>query len=128
MFRGHGAHRAVRIPVTLEDQTMFTLRTLGVALVLSAATPLIAAAQSQPNDAQSDPASGPAAATAATYGANAATHPIPADQLPPAQAQALANGDNKLITNGPVPDTAANRAKYGGPMSHAGKHTPPVGN
>jgi hypothetical protein len=32
------------------------------------------------------------------------------------------------LTNGPVPDTAENRAKYGGPMSHAGKRTAPKGN
>ncbi len=34
----------------------------------------------------------------------------------------------QIVTNGPVPDTAANRAKYGGPMSHAGKMTKPAGN
>ena len=33
-----------------------------------------------------------------------------------------------MVTNGPVPDTAANRAKYGQPMSHAGKRTPARGN
>jgi hypothetical protein len=33
-----------------------------------------------------------------------------------------------LVTNGPVPDTAANRAKYGAPESHAGKLTRPAGN
>ena len=32
------------------------------------------------------------------------------------------------LTNGPVPDTAENRAKYGGPMSHAGKRTAAKGN
>jgi hypothetical protein len=32
------------------------------------------------------------------------------------------------ITNGPVPDTAENRRKYGGPMSHAGKRTAAKGN
>jgi hypothetical protein len=31
-------------------------------------------------------------------------------------------------TNGPVPDTPENRRKYGGPMSHAGKHTTAKGN
>ena len=31
-------------------------------------------------------------------------------------------------TNGPVADTPANRAKYGGPMSHAGKRTLAKGN
>lgn len=31
-------------------------------------------------------------------------------------------------TNGPVADTPENRAKYGQPMSHAGKRTAPKGN
>ncbi len=33
-----------------------------------------------------------------------------------------------LVTNGPVPDTRANRARYGQPMSNAGKRTPAKGN
>ena len=32
------------------------------------------------------------------------------------------------LTNGPVPDTKENRAKYGAPMSNAGKRTPAKGN
>lgn len=32
------------------------------------------------------------------------------------------------VTNGPVPDTPENRAKYGKPMSNAGKRTTPAGN
>ncbi len=39
-----------------------------------------------------------------------------------------ATDTNIRVTNGPVPDTAENRAKYGSPMSHAGKHTKPAGN
>ena len=35
---------------------------------------------------------------------------------------------NQLVTNGPVPDTLENRAKYGAPMSNAGKRTAPAGN
>jgi hypothetical protein len=34
----------------------------------------------------------------------------------------------EVVTNGPVPDTPANRARYGGPMSNAGKKTAPRGN
>ena len=34
----------------------------------------------------------------------------------------------ELVTNGPVPDTAENRARYGQPQSHAGKLTRPAGN
>ena len=33
-----------------------------------------------------------------------------------------------LMTNGPVPDTPENRAKYGQPMSNAGKRTAAKGN
>jgi UrcA family protein len=33
-----------------------------------------------------------------------------------------------LVTNGSVPDTPENRARYGGPMSNAGKRTAPAGN
>jgi len=32
------------------------------------------------------------------------------------------------VTNGPVPDTKENRAKYGQPMSNAGKRTAAAGN
>ena len=69
------------------------------------------------------------AAPAAAAGVNASTGPIPADQLPQGQATALASGDNQMVTNGPVPDTPANRAKYGGPKSHGGRaELPPIGN
>jgi beta-galactosidase GanA len=34
----------------------------------------------------------------------------------------------QMVTNGPVPDTAENRAKYGQPMSRAGKRTAARGN
>lgn len=70
------------------------------------------------------PATTPSA-TAAGMDASGVT--LPATQFPPAQAQALAQGDNTLVTNGPVPDTPANRAKYQ-PLSHAGKTSAPEGN
>lgn len=34
----------------------------------------------------------------------------------------------QVVTNGPVPDTAENRRKYGGPRSRAGRRTTPAGN
>ncbi len=46
---------------------------------------------------------------------------------PPAQVGALAAGDNRLTTNGPVLDTPANRARYR-PLSHAGRVSPPKSN
>ncbi len=75
--------------------------------------------------------------------------PIPADQsgtttndqasqpMPPADSSAMApTGANvsatapagvQVIASAPVPDTPANRAKYGKPMSNAGKRTAPTG-
>jgi hypothetical protein len=35
---------------------------------------------------------------------------------------------NQVIASQPVPDTKANRAAYGQPLSRAGKHTAPAGN
>lgn len=33
-----------------------------------------------------------------------------------------------VVTNGPVPDTPENRARFGGPESNGGRNTRPVGN
>jgi len=66
--------------------------------------------------------------SAQTAGVNTDGVVVDAAQAPPGQIQALKGGDNSLVTNGPVPDTPANRAKYGRPMSNAGKKTPPAGN
>jgi hypothetical protein len=46
----------------------------------------------------------------------------------PAPAGASATVTSELIASAPVPDTPANRARYGQPMSHAGKSTAPRGN
>jgi hypothetical protein len=90
---------------------------------------LLIAARS-PAQAQPDPPAPPTASPADAPPAVAAIDPtlVTAGQAPPAQVQALASGDNRLVTNGPVPDTAANRAKFGPPLSHAGKKTAPTGN
>lgn len=56
----------------------------------------------------------------------AATGSMSTTGLPPIdQAKA---GDPNVITNGPIPDTPQNRAKYGQPMSNAGRRTAPAGN
>jgi len=68
----------------------------------------------------------------------------PAEAAPPADATASADvttpapaattaAENAsvttmTVTNGPVPDTAENRAKYGQPLSQAGKRTAARGN
>lgn len=102
-------------------------------LALAIAAPAVSLAQSYPADqsAAQQPAPPPQTAMPATAAPSADTNAVNASTgqpLPPDQASALASGDNKLITNGPVPDTAANRAKYGGPNSRAGRHTKPAGN
>jgi len=39
-----------------------------------------------------------------------------------------ANAGTEVVSNGPIPDTRANRAKYGAPLSTAGRLTKPAGN
>ncbi len=88
------------------------------------------------------------AASALIGGAAFAQQPTPSTDTPPAAtpAQSAPTGTASAtsvtttdqssgasvtvttLTNGPVPDTPANRAKYGQPMSNAGKRTPAKGN
>jgi hypothetical protein len=51
----------------------------------------------------------------------------PAAGAPIERAPAASAGTD-VVSNGPVPDTPENRAKYGQPLSHAGKMTKPIGN
>lgn len=60
-----------------------------------------------------------------------AVNPLPAETATPSApqyAQPTATVTNLTVTNGPIPDTPENRARYGGPRSHAGKMTKPAGN
>jgi hypothetical protein len=59
---------------------------------------------------------------AASAGVNASTTDAPGG------VEMIRQGDNILVTNGPVPDTKANRAKYGQPLSQTGRMTKPAGN
>jgi hypothetical protein len=102
---------------------MTPLKPIFAVAALALAMP--AFAQTQAPDPYSAPP--PQAPYAAAAGVNT-SGAVPADQLPPGQAAALAAGDNRMVTNGPVPDTRANRARYGGPMSNAGRRTRPAGN
>lgn len=47
---------------------------------------------------------------------------------PPENAWTLKAGDPNVVTNGPVPDTRENRARYGQPISNGGRRTTPAGN
>ena len=58
-----------------------------------------------------------------------AANPIPHSSPTPASlAYALVAGEPNVVTNGPIPDTRANRAMYGSPLSHAGRASDPAGN
>jgi hypothetical protein len=103
---------------------MTPLKPIFAVAALAFAMPAFAQTQAAPDQYAAPPPPAPYAAAAGVNTSGA----VPADQLPPGQAAALAAGDNQIVTNGPVPDTRANRAKYGGPMSNAGRRTRPAGN
>jgi hypothetical protein len=103
------------------------------------------AASSDMSSAPSTGSTTPSAPTASpdqTTGNSGATNAAPATSAPstaapdtsaavgtPANTSTTvdANG-NQVIASQPVPDTRANRAAYGQPLSNAGKHTAPAGN
>jgi len=93
-----------------------------------AAPPSATPAQQAP--AATDVAS-PVAATTRDPSApmGSAANPIPENSpTPAAQAGTLVAGDPTVTSNGPVPDTKANRARYGKPLSATGRASQPAGN
>jgi hypothetical protein len=62
--------------------------------------------------------------------------PVPEPVPAPAPTRMYSSSDynpgtvvtTSTVTNGPVPDTPENRARFGGPMSRGGQRTAPVGN
>jgi hypothetical protein len=90
-------------------------------------------AQDQAAPATPDP-SMPAPAPAATppaqynYNANSGATTAPASSSTLGDPATMKAGDASVVSNGPVPDTPANRARYGKPMSNAGKKSTPAGN
>ncbi len=112
-------------------------------MTAAAATALLAGAahaQTMPNTATSttDEAvrqSGMTNTTDSTMAAPASTTMAPTGMRTdvvstssPEQQATLKAGDANVVSNGPVADTPENRAKYGSPMSRAGKRTQPAGN
>ena len=111
------------------------------ALIATAACLIGAAAYAQPSTTdQAPPADQSAAPPAASSDMNAAPATSTDASAPPtsgatAPVGAAANtsttvdaSGNQVIASQPVPDTPANRAAFGAPLSHAGKHTAPKGN
>jgi len=110
---------------------------LRYALGLTAAVVLggVAAAQpAQPVDHPDTSMSPPPAASTPDPSMPAPTDTTTTAAPPAAPAATTAGADvaatagTQVIASAPVPDTPENRAKYGGPMSHAGKHTQAKGN
>lgn len=117
------------------------MKLIPLATATAAAALIGGAALAQTPPADSPPADRPPAdAVTPTQTSPSQAEPTPADQTagapastdvtaPSAGANAQAASFTSMtVTNGPVPDTPENRAKYGQPMSHAGKRTPARGN
>ncbi|MET3667557.1 fasciclin domain-containing protein [Caulobacter sp. 1776] len=85
------------------------------------------AAPTSTTDMAADPAASPSATAAPAAGVNSSGVVPVSSQSPDAQAS-LKAGDPNVVSNPPVADTRENRAKYGAPMSNAGKRTAPKGN
>lgn len=112
-------------------------------LTAAAATALLAGAaqaQTPPADMTNPPASADAMPPAAT---DTAVNPAAGTMMDPgvkttetttampatgAAMEASATVTTSVVTNGPIADTPENRAKYGQPMSNAGKRTAARGN
>lgn len=71
---------------------------------------------------------GATADSSVTAGATTGTGAAASATTAAGDASTGASVTTSTTTNGPVPDTAENRAKYGGPMSRAGKRTAARGN
>ncbi len=79
-------------------------------------------------DMATDPAAAPAMAPAAPEAGVNTSGTVAVSSKSPDEQAALKAGDANVVSNPPVADTKANRAKYGLPDSNAGKRTVPKGN
>lgn len=104
---------------------MKILTTISMVALVATGVGAMAGAASAQAVAQAEPSQAAPDATAAAPAGPAATTAVPDQVQTPAPAATVVAA---TVTNGPIPDTPANRAKYGGPMSHAGKKTQPAGN
>jgi hypothetical protein len=87
-------------------------------------TPATQMTPGQPNDMSTTSPS--TAASANQYNYSATTQPASSSTL--GDPTTMKAGDPNVVSNGPIPDTRANRAKYGRPLSNAGKRSAPAGN
>jgi len=85
-------------------------------------------AVNDPNTMNADQSAAPAAPSAAAAGVNTGAIVYQSSPTPADQAYTLKAGDPTVVSNAPVPDTKANRARYGRPLSMSGQKTAPAGN
>lgn len=76
----------------------------------------------------SDQSMAPAAQSATANGADTGAIVYQSSPTPAEQAYSLKAGDPTVVSNAPVPDTKANRMRYGRPLSMTGRKTAPAGN
>jgi len=81
------------------------------------------AAPNAPMDNSAAPMAAPSADQNGTPAAATMSGPVESSPTPAANAYTLKAGDPNVISNPPIPDTPANRAQFGKPMSNAGRHT-----
>lgn len=113
--------------------TVLTLLTAPAAFAQSdtgAVNPPMQGSQTQDSTATQDSMSSqaPSAMSAESAGANSSATVNESSPTPPDQAYALKAGDPTVVSNAPIPDTRANRARFGKPMSMTGQRTAPAGN
>src|SRR5438094_9315410 len=109
---------------------MSPIRILGAAVLATLVAGAAAAQPSQPpvNDPNAYPDQSSLRATPAErMGVPASGVVLLSSPTPPSEAWRLKAGDPNVISNAPVPDTRANRARYGQPLSNAGRRTAPIG-
>lgn len=98
-----------------------------MAAAVQSATNPTPATPAMATDIAADPAASPSAMAAPAVGVNA-SGVVPVSSKAPDEQATLKAGDANVVSNPPVADTPENRAKYGKPMSNAGKRTAPKGN
>jgi hypothetical protein len=114
------------------------LKISAAAAALVAATALAGAASAQ--DQSNAPAADQAPPAAAPADTAPAAAPAPVNAPAVTDTSTSSTGYNvrtpqtdpntgaQIVSNGPVPDTRANRARFGQPDSHAGRRTKAAGN
>jgi len=129
-MRHHGGFDAMTTPIRLLAATAVAALFAGPALADDPATMPQDAGHMPPAMTQPAPAADQSGVPASAMTVDPATGAmiVRRDTLSPEQAAMLTPDSANVVTNGPIPDTAENRARYGAPISNGGKRTAPAGN